>query len=75
MTPVGAQAPQWSNVNPYGTLRLGMDKRLDSGPAAARPRPRTSVQAGAADLHLAAASGPGARSGRSLLGRPSMTRS
>ncbi|MER8089075.1 Tn3 family transposase [Streptomyces sp. NPDC094048] len=27
----GLTAPFWSNINPYGTLRLGMDKRLDLG--------------------------------------------
>jgi hypothetical protein len=30
----------WSNVNPYGTFRLDMDKRLDLGPATAAPRLR-----------------------------------
>ena len=43
----GLTALFWSNVNPYGTFRLDMDKRLDLGPVAAVPRPRTS--AGAAD--------------------------
>ena len=28
----------WSNVNPYGTFRLDMDKRLDLGLAVPRPR-------------------------------------
>jgi TnpA family transposase len=37
----GLTALFWSNVNPYGTFRLDMDKRLDLGPAAAVPRPRT----------------------------------
>ncbi|MEU9330556.1 hypothetical protein AB0D91_43510 [Streptomyces canus] len=31
----------WSHVNPYGTFRLDMDKRLDLGPAAVLLRPRT----------------------------------
>lgn len=43
----GLTALFWSNVNPYGTFRLDMDKRLDLGLVAAMPRPRTS--AGAAD--------------------------
>jgi TnpA family transposase len=34
----GLTALFWSNVNPYGTFRLDMDKRLDLGPAAAAPR-------------------------------------
>jgi hypothetical protein len=37
----GLTALFWSNVNPYGTLRLDMNKRLDLGPATAVPRPRT----------------------------------
>ncbi|QIY67935.1 hypothetical protein HEP84_35800 [Streptomyces sp. RLB1-33] len=37
----GLTALFWSNVNPYGTFRLDMDKRLDLAPAAAVPRPRT----------------------------------
>ncbi|MFB7998835.1 hypothetical protein ACFC4G_39165 [Streptomyces sp. NPDC056002] len=37
----GLSALFWSNVNPYGTFRLDMDKRLDLGQAAAVPRPRT----------------------------------
>ncbi|MET8029072.1 hypothetical protein [Streptomyces avermitilis] len=28
------------NVNPYGTYRLGMDKRLDLGTSAGVPQPR-----------------------------------
>ncbi|MEU9858021.1 Tn3 family transposase [Streptomyces sp. NPDC047974] len=39
----GLTALFWSNVNPYGTFRLDMDKRLDLGTAAAVPRPRTPV--------------------------------
>ncbi|MFD4554204.1 hypothetical protein ACFWP5_07730 [Streptomyces sp. NPDC058469] len=54
--PAGAEKPSdedrrgltalfWSDVNvcPYGTFGLDMDERLDLGPAAAVPRPRTSV--------------------------------
>ncbi|WP_331744008.1 transposase (plasmid) [Streptomyces sp. NBC_00873] len=41
----GLTALFWSNVNPYGTFRLDMSKRLDLGPAAAVPRPRTSADA------------------------------
>ncbi|MFF2937691.1 Tn3 family transposase [Streptomyces mirabilis] len=41
----GLTALFWSNVNPYGTFRLDMDKRLDLGPAAAVPRPRTPADA------------------------------
>ena len=36
-----------SDVNPYGTFRLDMDKRLDLALTAAVPRPRTP--AGTAD--------------------------
>lgn len=36
-----------SNVNPYDTFRLDTDVRIDLGPVAVAPRPRTS--AGAAD--------------------------
>ncbi|MFD1658501.1 Tn3 family transposase [Streptomyces caeni] len=39
----GLTALFWSNVNPYGTFRLDMDKRLDLAPAAAMPRPRTAT--------------------------------
>ncbi|MEU5718546.1 hypothetical protein AB0G71_22715 [Streptomyces sp. NPDC020403] len=38
----GLTALFWPNVNPYGTFRLDLDKRLDL-PAAAVPRPRTPV--------------------------------
>nr|WP_237529065.1 transposase [Streptomyces sp. SID5469] len=41
----GLTALFWSNVNPYGTFRLDMDKRIDLG--LTLPRPRT--QAGAGD--------------------------
>ncbi|MFF7159361.1 Tn3 family transposase [Streptomyces sp. NPDC008139] len=37
----GLTALFWSNVNPYGTFRLDMDKRLDLLSAATVPRPRT----------------------------------
>ncbi|UKY48347.1 transposase [Streptomyces inhibens] len=37
----GLTALFWSHVDPYGTFRLDRDKRLDLGPAAAVPRPRT----------------------------------
>lgn len=40
----GLTALFWSNVNPYGTFRLDMDKRLDlASAAAAVPRPRTAA--------------------------------
>ncbi|MFG2827345.1 Tn3 family transposase [Streptomyces sp. NPDC048434] len=39
----GLTALFWSNVNPYGTFRLDMGKRLDLGLTAAVPRPRTPV--------------------------------
>ncbi|WP_225835063.1 Tn3 family transposase [Streptomyces sp. NK08204] len=39
----GLTALFWSNVNPYGTFRLDMDKRLDLAPVAAMPRPRTAT--------------------------------
>jgi hypothetical protein len=36
----GLTAMFWSNINPYGTFRLDMDKRLDLGlPLLPRPRP------------------------------------
>ena len=41
----GLTALFWSNVNPYGTFRLDMATRLDLGPVAAVPRPRTSARA------------------------------
>lgn len=43
----GLTALFWSNVNPYGTFRLDMDKRLDLAPAAAVPRPRTPADTAA----------------------------
>ncbi|MFD9426880.1 MULTISPECIES: hypothetical protein [unclassified Streptomyces] len=33
----------WSNVNPYGTFHLDMDKRLDLASATTVPRPRTAA--------------------------------
>jgi hypothetical protein len=41
----GLTALFWSNVNPYGTFRLDMDKRLDLASATAVPRPRTRAEA------------------------------
>ncbi|MFI1422070.1 Tn3 family transposase [Streptomyces sp. NPDC020731] len=41
----GLTALFWSNINPYGTFRLEMDKRLDLGPLLSMPRPRTPVDA------------------------------
>ncbi|MET7458575.1 hypothetical protein ABZT03_43600, partial [Streptomyces sp. NPDC005574] len=41
----GLTALFWSNVNPYGTFRLDMDKRLDLGPAVTVPGPRATVDA------------------------------
>jgi hypothetical protein len=41
----GLTALFWSNINPYGTFRLDMDKRLDLGPPRTVPRPRTSATA------------------------------
>ncbi|MGI5423161.1 hypothetical protein [Streptomyces sp. CA-179760] len=35
----------WSNINPYGTFRLEMDKRLDLAPLLSMPRPRTPADA------------------------------
>jgi TnpA family transposase len=40
----GLTALFWSNINPYGTFRLDMDKRLDLLPAQV-PRPRSSADA------------------------------
>ncbi|WP_254390305.1 transposase [Streptomyces sp. AC550_RSS872] len=37
----------WSNVNPYGTFRLDMEKCLDLAPSGVVPHPRTP--AGASD--------------------------
>jgi hypothetical protein len=41
----GLTALFWSNVNPCGTFRLDMSKRLDLGPAAVAPRPRSPADA------------------------------
>ncbi|MFG2646826.1 Tn3 family transposase [Streptomyces sp. NPDC048436] len=41
----GLTALFWSNINPYGTFRLDMAKRLDLGHVAAVPRPRTPADA------------------------------
>jgi len=41
----GLTALFWSNVNPYGTFRLDMDKRLELGLGAAVPGPRTPADA------------------------------
>lgn len=41
----GLTALFWSNVNPYGTFRLDMDKRLELGLAAAVPGPRAPADA------------------------------
>ncbi|WJY38466.1 Tn3 family transposase [Streptomyces platensis] len=38
----GLTALFWSNINPYGTFRLEMDKQLDLGLPAAVPRPRST---------------------------------
>ncbi|MFF9579012.1 Tn3 family transposase [Streptomyces rubiginosohelvolus] len=41
----GLTALFWSNVNPYGTFRLDMDKRLDLGLPLSVPHPRTPSDA------------------------------
>ncbi|MBT2445369.1 Tn3 family transposase [Streptomyces sp. ISL-36] len=41
----GLTALFWSNINPYGTFRLEMDKRLDLAPLLPVPRPRTPADA------------------------------
>ncbi|WP_327129513.1 Tn3 family transposase [Streptomyces sp. NBC_01727] len=43
----GLTALFWSNINPYGTFRLDMDKRIDLGPAPAVPCPRSPADAAA----------------------------
>ncbi|WP_199925874.1 Tn3 family transposase [Streptomyces sp. NRRL S-495] len=43
----GLTALFWSNVNPYGTFHLDMNKYLDPGPATAVPRPRTPADTAA----------------------------
>ncbi|GAB1333438.1 hypothetical protein ACE1SV_00280 [Streptomyces sp. E-15] len=42
----------WSNVNPYGTFRLDMEKRLVLAPAAAMPRPRTATDDADVELKI-----------------------
>ncbi|MFJ7494484.1 Tn3 family transposase [Streptomyces sp. NPDC097727] len=37
----GLTALFWSDINPYGTFRLEMDKRLDLGLPITLPHPRT----------------------------------
>ncbi|MFE0654612.1 Tn3 family transposase [Streptomyces sp. NPDC059534] len=44
----GLTALFWSNINPYGTFRLDMDKRLDLAPLAV-PRPRQAADGAAQD--------------------------
>ncbi|WP_405597577.1 transposase [Streptomyces sp. NBC_01410] len=39
----GLTALFWSNINPYGTFRLDMDKRLELAPAVRVPGPRHAV--------------------------------
>ncbi|MFE7245344.1 Tn3 family transposase [Streptomyces sp. NPDC057580] len=41
----GLTALFWSNINPYATFRLEMDKRLDLAPLLSVPRPRTPADA------------------------------
>jgi hypothetical protein len=41
----GLTALFWCNINPYGTFRLEMDKRLDLAPLLSVPCPRTSADA------------------------------
>ena len=48
----GLTALFWSNINPYGTFRLEMDKRLDLAPAAAVPRPRTATEDAGFELEI-----------------------
>jgi hypothetical protein len=43
----GLTALFWSNINPYGTFRLDMDKRLDLGLSVNVPRPRSPESASA----------------------------
>jgi hypothetical protein len=46
----GLTALFWSNINPYGTFRLDMDKRLDLALPGSVPHPR--IPADAADRPL-----------------------
>nr|WP_308209040.1 Tn3 family transposase [Actinoallomurus purpureus] len=41
----GLTALFWSNINPYGTFRLDMDKRLDLTRPVTVPRARSSARA------------------------------
>lgn len=41
----GLTALFWSNINPYATFRLAMEKRLDLGDAVNLPRPTRSKTA------------------------------
>jgi hypothetical protein len=43
----GLTALFWSNINPYGTFRLDMDKQLDLGPSVSVPRPPSPESASA----------------------------
>ncbi|MEU5546520.1 Tn3 family transposase [Streptomyces sioyaensis] len=43
--PRGLTAMFWSNINPYGTFHLDMDKRLDLGLSVSVPRPRSPESA------------------------------
>ncbi|GHI10200.1 hypothetical protein Scel_85210 [Streptomyces cellostaticus] len=43
----GLTALFWSNINPYGTFRLDMEKRLDLGLSVSVPRPRSPESASA----------------------------
>jgi hypothetical protein len=38
----GLTALFWSDINPYGTFRLDMDKQLDLGLPVGVPRPRSA---------------------------------
>ncbi|MFE4177119.1 Tn3 family transposase [Streptomyces sp. NPDC056909] len=42
----GLTALFWSNINPYGTFRLEMDKRLDLAPLGCSPAPAGSKRCG-----------------------------
>ncbi|MDQ0913108.1 hypothetical protein QFZ22_009093 [Streptomyces canus] len=53
-----------SNVNPYGTFRLDMDKRLDLRPAVAVPGPRAAADSVGIKVLQPTESRPGCRPGR-----------
>ncbi|MFF3787755.1 Tn3 family transposase [Streptomyces sp. NPDC001933] len=55
----GLTALFWSNVNPYGTFRLDMDKRLDLGPAVTVPGPRAAADSVGIKVLQPTESGPG----------------